>query len=245
MSVRLIRTAAVIGILGVVGSTGLADARPKPKPKAIPPVCNLVSDPAPDGHQFYAGNVDSHLNPVPTTGQDDTMDVVTADLATDAKNLTTVIRMRKAARSSSSSPTGIQWQFNFNADGYQLFTAVTSDPVNGLQGTFGYFDKTVGGYSIAGKATAVVDPATNEVRVTVPLATLNSPTGTAGGAGAAIKSGTKFDTMIASAGGAVIINSPGGPISGTLLTNGMPSGEVDTSDKTYVGGSPSCVVVGK
>ncbi len=250
MSARVIRTACVIGLITTVGVAGVANAGKRPKPKPIPPVCNLVSDPTPDGFQIYPGSVDPRLGAVPGQGQDDALDIVTADVATDAKNLTTVIRMRKTATSTTSSPTGLQWQFTFTVDGTQLFTSVTTDPVNGTQGTFGFFDKTLKSFSIAGTAAATVDTAKGEVRVTVPLASFAAPTA-AHGANTPIKRGGKLETMSATVSGGLVVNSPApipvpvlGTISGTLLTNPYPDGDIDASDKTYTAGTPSCVKIG-
>jgi hypothetical protein len=212
---RVARTALCLALAGSLLGAGVAGAatRPKPKPK---PVCNLVTDDKGDADQ---GLTSASSQPA--------WDIVSADVATDTKNITTVIRVAKLSKAVSDDPLGSQWRFDFTVDGIKLFTQATSTPF-GDAFTIGYSDTTSHGFASSG-ATGVFDTAKNEVRVTAPLSSTSSK--------ATIKVGTKLTALEASDGD--YVNTAGG----------SPSGSFQADDalgaKSYTGGVLSCVKVGK
>ena len=239
MSARLLRTAVAVGLVATVATAGLAEAAKRPKTKPSPPVCNLIKDGAGDGYVLNASSLDSRLSPVPGFGQDDAQDILSADVATDAKTLTTVIRVKKAATTSSMAPTGLQWTFSFNYDGVTIQTSVSSDPAKGVSGLWAYATPTTN--TIGGPLKATIDTATNEVRATVPLADLV--------AHAAIKAGKHLDTLSASTSGLLLVpDAPVDPLTKNsttpLATLNTPSGQTVNGTGFYLAGAPSCVKVG-
>ena len=131
---------AVIGLLAVVaivGSGVSAGAAP------AKPVCNLVTDPA-------------DLPDSPS------LDVRSADVATDGKNLTAVVRVTDVdSTADPKTATGRNWRLSFTVDTRRILLNVNDGPA-------GMYDGSDAG------ATVSVNPAANEVRYTVPLAKLAS-----------------------------------------------------------------------
>ncbi|MCA1711189.1 MAG: hypothetical protein LC789_05930 [Actinobacteria bacterium] len=210
-----IRTAAVLALCVSVVGGGAAVAAPKAKPKPVP-VCNLVADDKGDatGGVVSPGNVPA-------------WDVTSADIATDAKTLTSVIRVDKLAKSVNDSPLGSQWRMDFFVGEKHLYTQATSTPF-GDKFIFGYTDTTSHRVADAG-ATGVFDLDLNEVRVSVPLSGIESQ--------AKITPGTKLTQLSAQAGD--YINTAGGSPS---LSNAADEAE---GAKPYAAATPSCVAVGK
>ena len=214
MSVRpvlaLVLTAAV-----AVGGAASAAPKKKPKPPA-PPVCNQIVDPKGDA---TAGVISSDNEP--------SWDVVSADIATDAKTLTTVIRVDKLAKSTSSDPLGSQWRFDFFVGETNLYTQATSTPF-GDRFVVGYTDSTSHAIANSG-ATGVFDEAKNEVRVSAPLSAFDAQ--------AKITPGGKLTQLGASAGD--YVNTAGGSPSGSFQADDA------AGSKPYATGTPTCVLVGK
>jgi hypothetical protein len=205
--------------LGVVtalcAATGVAAAATKPAPKPKP-VCNLIVDPKgdADGGFFSSSSVPA-------------WDVVSGDVASDAKSFTTVIRVDKLAKSSNDDPVGSQWRMDFAIADKKLFTQASSTPF-GDKFSFGYVDSTSHSVADSG-ATGVFDLVKNEVRVSVPLSTVDGQT--------KVTPGTKITGLEAQAGD--YVNTAGGSPS---LSNAADTG---TAAKAYAAGTPSCVVPGK
>ncbi len=216
MSARVIRTASVIGLITTVGVAGVANAGKRPKPKPIPPVCNLITDPAGDA---TGGLVSSSNQP--------DWDILSADIATNATMVTTVIRVAKLSK-TGSDPLGSQWRFDFTVGSVKLYTQATSTTSFGDKFIIGYTDSTSHAFASSG-ATGVFDLGTNEVRVTAPLAATATQ--------AKITPGTVLSTLGASAGD--YVNVAGGSPSDSVPADSA------TGDKNYVAGRASCVTVGK
>ena len=209
MSIRL-RPALAAALVVTVACTGIASAATK---KAAPkPVCNLVQDPK--GDADVAGGA----------GNDDTLDIVSSDIATKGKLVTAVVRVTKASTTSTNYPYGISWRLNFSVGDAQLFLSAISDR-SGVVGQYGYTD-TTGGH-IGGDATAVVDTAANEIRITTPLSSFADQ--------ATIKPGVVLSKL----------NSVTGAIAQVSGVGNLRFPTVDTAagDKTYTAGAPSCVPV--
>lgn len=214
MSVSVLRSAVVIAVAASIGVSGAAHAAPKKKP--VPPICNQIVDPKGDA---TAGAI--------STSNEPSWDIVSADVAADAKTLTTVIRVDKLAKSTSADPLGSQWRFDFFVGETNLYTQATSSPF-GDKFVAGYTDTT--SHSIANSgATGVFDEAKSEVRVTVPLSAYDAQ--------AKITPGTKLTQLAVSAGD--YINTAGGSPSGSIQADDATGG------KPYATGTPTCVVIGK
>ncbi|HVE63745.1 MAG TPA: hypothetical protein VNB94_08100 [Mycobacteriales bacterium] len=203
--------------LVIAGSALSAEAAPKKKTKPAPPVCNLVQDAKGDATQLYVLGEGSVPN-------EPALDIVTADVASNGKQMTTVLRVDKLARNSSGSPYGNIWYAYFNVGGIDFYTQAQS-PLTGDVFTVGYVAPDTGLRTALpdNAATGVLDMDKNEVRVTFNLAQL-TPQATA---------------------------KPGSKITGLRgLSNRSAVRVVLQSDeaigaKSYIEGSPSCVAVGK
>jgi hypothetical protein len=143
MRTRSLVAAAAIAPL-LLGAGAAHAAKPKPKPK---PVCNLIADAKGDATGTGFGN---------NGPNDPALDIVSADLATDATRLTAVIRVAALAGSTDTAPTGRGYDVTFSVKG-------TTFAVRGVLSPAGdrWYD---------GNGTGVVDKAKNEIRITVPLA---------------------------------------------------------------------------
>jgi hypothetical protein len=208
-------------------TSALAATRAKPAPK---PVCNLVTD----------ATGDSGIDPVPGDANDD---IVSADIASDGKKLTAVLRMAAMAQ-PDPAVLGRALSMEFTAKGSEnlLFLAARTYPT-GTKYLFGYTadDPNTGvttRYTI-GEAVGSVDPAKKEVRITAPNAAF-APSGTK------LVKGTKLSALTASSDrifgqGVVPSQEVGGqraPLGGLTLRFD------DATGKSYVVGTLSCVKPG-
>jgi len=202
-----LRTALSISALSLAALAPQASAAPS---------CNLIEDAKGDATQLYILGEGSVPN-------EPALDIVSADVASNGKQMTTAIRVDKLARNSSGSPYGNIWYVYFSVGGIEFYTQAQS-PLTGDVFTVGYIADT--GLRTAlpdNTATGVVDLEKNEVRVTFNLAQLATQ--------APAKPGSKITGLRG-------------------LTNRSAVRVVLQSDeaigaKSYVEGSPSCVVVGK
>jgi hypothetical protein len=213
VSARL-RPALACAVLAVATVAGTMHA------SAAAPVCNLVTDPAGDANGTF---LQEGISGVPS---EDAVDIVSGDVATKGKLLTTVLRVKKLAASSPTAPGGLHWKFFFNVNDTQIYTQAVAATGAAPTFTFGTIDETAGTSKSLGEATGVLDTAKNEVRITVPLSALPETP----------KAGKKITTLAPNAG-----RFFGNDNVGTF----SDSTDLATSDKTYTVGAPSCVVVGK
>ncbi len=219
---KLTRTVVCLTLVASVAGAGSAVAATKPKPKPVKPVCNLVVDPAGDA---------SLQAPLPG---DDALDIVGADIASDAKNVTAVIRL-KSVSSNGLGQLGRDVQMNFDLAGAeaQVWIGYTTSAYGGDAFQYGLIGKGTGGStSPTGKAAGVVDKVKNEIRMTVSVADLNAL--------GKIKPGAKVTNIAVSAAQLVgIAPNPSGAY-------GFASEDLDDAagTKAYIAGSPSCVKPG-
>jgi hypothetical protein len=122
----------------------------KHRPK---PVCKLVTDGSGDAKGFASA--------VTMPSSDANLDIISADVATNATTLTGVLRVSKLASSDSTAPTGWEYQVTFGVNG-------VTDGVNVVIGPNG---TTWHG----GKGKGKIDAAKKEIRISVPLSALNVP----------------------------------------------------------------------
>ncbi|MCW2571315.1 MAG: hypothetical protein JWO88_1373 [Frankiales bacterium] len=215
MSVRLrpVLASAVVAVVALTGALQAASAKPAR-------VCNLVTDPAGDANGTF---LQEGISGVPS---EDAVDITSADVATNGKLLTTVLRVKKLSASSPTSPGGLHWKFFFNVGGAQIYTQAVAATGSAPTFAFGTIDATSGTSKSLGTAEGVLDTAKNEVRVTVPLSALPERP----------KSGSKINTLAPNAG-----RFAGNDNVGTF----SDSTDSATSDKSYTVGALSCVAVGK
>jgi hypothetical protein len=203
--VKLVRPALAVAVGASLVVAGTAGAVTKPKP-----VCNLVKDAAGDA---------SVQPPLPS---DDSLDIVSADVASNAKNVTAVLRLKSLGATSPYSVTGRNYYMQFDAPGAAnpIYFSAESD-ATGTSYHWGDLETAngLGTYTTKGDATGVTDVAKNEIRMTVSVRDLADLGKT--------KPGNKLSSLHAS----------------TTAVLGVLVADVDTADgsKSYVAGSPSCV----
>ena len=192
MSMRQTLAVSAALALAAAGAAHAAPARPKPKP-----VCNLVTDPANDTF----------------TGAK-SLDILSADVATDGKVVTGVIRFAKLVKPTEepASPTGgfYQLQFTYNGSGHVLTAHITPKGEE---------------YGPTGKSTGKYDLAKNEVRIHVKATELaGSPV---------FKPGSLLTNFVVR----TDIGNPTVPVGSTFQI----LGDSASGNKPYPVGYPSCV----
>ena len=241
-----IRPALSASLIIVVAASGVANAATHKKKAATPkPVCNIVTDPAGDAP------FDPSLGlGVTAPGNDDNADILSADISSDAKNLTAVIRVKSLASPDSAWPEAHLYMLSWSVPGHDtpVYLAGTVDPNPasagyGPQYVFGDGGSTAAGtllyYNIDYSATVkgTVDAAKNTITLSVPLAQLK-------GYGT-YTPGTHFSGITVQT--QQLLNGPtfgqNVPGAGGSLGWGWQS---DTASglKDYVAGTPSCVKPG-
>lgn len=208
-----LRTALAASLVAGVALAGGASAAPKP-------VCNLMTDPKGDA---------SFLDTVPN---DPSLDIVSADVATDAKTLTGVLRVDRFSAVSPTSPLGRGYYVLFNAPKAEfpiyLNVQITPDLTRFAWGTRETLASGNGSFVRQGDATGVVDAGSNELRISVPLADVAAVT--------KLSPGTKLTALTAQTTSVI----------GTSASGGLVATIDDAAgSKAYVTGTKSCVVPGK
>jgi len=216
--VKLVRPAVCATLAASLVVAGAATAATKPKPK---PVCNLVTDANGDANGFFV--TDTGL-PVPPS--DDYLDVVSADIASDAKTVTAAIRP-KAVGADPMAPTGSAYYFNFSIGGTPVYLTAQTDGSGAWTYNYGDFAGEGGTRNDLGTATGVVDAAKKEIRITASVKSWADP----------IKAGaTKLTDLNVLAQRFIGVSGVGGA---------TPSADEATSAKVYLAGAASCVKPGK
>jgi len=204
--VRGIVSAIVVAALVIAGAAS-ATVKKKPAPKPVPPVCDLV--------KTTAGGV-----------TDQSLDITSADVATDATRLTTVIRVAKLTTGTDpNSPAGRQWTLSFTIDGHLV-------SVNVYDGPFGTMASYPGD-------TPVLDTTKNEIRFTILLSKLADASATP-----QVRNHVSVLTAFNVSSNETVEGPdvPGAVHGGTLFRLQQP--DAATSTKKYIAGTPSCVKVG-
>lgn len=147
---KILATAALVPLVVGVGAADAAKPKPKPKPKT----CFIMTDIAKDGTGTGNGT--------PAVAPDDpSLDLLSADIATNAKTLTAVWRVSNVTpANTTSAPTGRAYTTTFNVRGQVVTVRAILSPAGDKWGDGG---------------TGKVDPAKNEVRMHIPLAKLAVP----------------------------------------------------------------------
>lgn len=219
---KLARPALCLALVASVAAAGAAGAvtKPKPKPK---PVCNLVKDPAGDA---------SAQPPLPN---DDSLDIISADVASDAKSFTAVIRVKNVSATGLSQLGGdLQVQFDLAGAVAPVWIGYNNSAYGGQAFQYGVIGQgQAGSTAPTGDATGVIDTVKNEIRMTVPVADLN-------GLGKA-KPGAKVSNInVATSQVAGVAPNP----TGVYAFDSLPVDDA-AGTKSYIAGYPSCVKPGK
>lgn len=214
------KTRAVLALSAILASglaAGADAAVKKPKPKPVPPVCNLVTDAPGDANGA-------------TRQKDDTLDVVSADAASDLNSFTGVIRLTASPEGAdNNAPLGRSYYLLWNAPGAanQLYLNALI-PLSGAP-TYTWGELVpgtgAGSYTKAGDATGFI--AGKEIHITVPIKDL--------AAKMTNKAGTAITSLTVST--TYRIGAPVGP--------GVVSEADNATGKGYTLGAKSCVTPGK
>lgn len=219
MRIRLI---AVAGLVLAVATSTVAVAAPKAASKTAP-LCKLVVDPPND--LLSGAFLDPRLAPVGRP-YDPALDILSADVASDANTLTGVIRVAKLTVGDPLAPTGriyrLEWKVRSTGQGGYLVAQITP----------------TGNLFQLGSGTGVVDTVKNEVRISVPISRLidSAAFGQPGQALLNLNAITDLAYPVVPVAGAQQM-----PIGLTLIGG---DGTALTGAKPYPLGAPSCVKVG-
>ena len=215
MNARLTALLAVT-VLTCAGAGAAEAAAKKPKPKPAAPVCNLVQDGPGDGRGLNGAN--------------DQLDILSADIASDAAHLTAVLRLKAApAADDQNSPVGKLYTVGFTAGkAGDVFLQARLTKAGGAaysanSGTAAKFN--------TGSATGAFTG--TEVRISVPLSSLVIA--------GALKPGSSFSAL--NAGSRVLTLTTAGVPGEQDSLSGTTAGDDASADgkKTYTAGAASCV----
>ena len=220
MRVERVAVAVVVGV-GVL-------AAPVAHASSARPACDLVTD-APN----------DVMPAMPAMSNSD-YDIRSADIATDKRKLTAVIRLSSLAPEDTASIAARDYEFQFGANGH-TFGLQASLLTGGVSFEAVVYDTSEPGAQSGtdlAEISGVIDSAHHEIRITAPLSTF---------APYATFKQTYIDqlyVMSARAIGAGDTQSPDGRIQ---IGSQSAAYVVDTASSTarYVPGRPSCVRVGK
>ena len=216
MRIRLLRPALGAGLISVVAVAGLAGAAPAKV------ACNLIQDEKDDTFLLRSQDAAGAYGP-----QEDAADIVSADVASNAKTITGVIRVKSLAKAASTSPGGLSYDINLTSSATEsplYLRAVVPNSGDGTAEAGSRESVVVTSVSAPlGAGTVVVDKAKNEVRFSFPVALFDSVGG--------LKVGTKLNF--------------GDVTTGRAAGSRAVFADVATDGKTYVAGSKSCVAPGK
>lgn len=204
-----VRPALALALLPALLAAGAATAAP------AKPVCDLIKDAAGDGEVV--------------TPADD-FDILSADIASDGKKITAVLRL--AGNPAAVNPQalgGKNYYVSFSAggSGQPQFLSASFDPVLGASYSTG-FEEDVNG---VGNKTSDAEPATGKVDGKV--ITITAPLGAFSGR-ASVKPGKKLSGLTAEVFALV----------GTSATGGLLALADEATGGSYVAGSRSCVKPG-
>lgn len=217
----LIVLALGASLLVVVGPADAAAKKPKP-------VCNLIKSPPGDAAVLGVG--DPNIN---------TMDILSADIAADKKNVTAVIRVKKLATTApTGAPTGMTWRFGFKLEDFTFGMAAHADPTGAVHYDASYSSpgiNTLYGADLPGR----LDFARNEIHITAPTSLF--------AAQATIKPGKELTNLTALTAGEVSVPDKTRKVAaGGTVFQSAPLGYNNAKGSDgYVVGTSSCVTPGK
>lgn len=244
---KLARPALAIALAGSVAGVGVAHAAAKPKPKPKP-ICQFLKDAVGDGN----GHDTAGISPFPINGinspvpmpavaggpSTDALDITSADIAGDKKNLTVVIRTKKLAAKDTSAPTGMRWALGFTAEETVFTLAAHTDPTGKISFDAAHYDPIKGGLLYGGGATGTFDTAKSEIHITVPTSLLATE--------ATIKPGAVLsDVFVNAAPEVAIVDATGKVVDGAFFETTLTYSDTATAAAPFKVGTATCVTPGK
>ena len=136
-----------------------AAAAPLAHASSARPACDLVTDPSGDVILAAPGVANGDY------------DITSADVATDKRHLTAVIRLSSLAPEDTASPAARDYEFAFTANGHS-FGLEAALLTGGVSFDAVVYDTTAPGGrtgTAIGEITGIVDSAHHEIRMTAPL----------------------------------------------------------------------------
>lgn len=217
--------AARAALAGASLLAGALLALPSDAATKVRPVCHLVTDP----------RGDAAVVATPHVPGGDTDDLLSADIASNGRTVTAVLRMVAIAVPDPVAPMGRSYVFSFMLRGATLpyFLAVRTYPT-GTRYEYGSYSIDATGQSyvrVLGHGTGSVNATTREVRVSAPVA---------GFLPRSVRRGTTLVELSASVYrhlGQVMEDPDVAPVHAPYLATKFDEGQGDR----YVVGTPSCV----
>lgn len=225
-----IRVALLASVLAVGAVATASDAAPKG------PSCNLIEDKKGDTFAARHQDIVHETSGAPSYGpQEDALDIISGDLASDGKTLTAVLRVVKLSESAGTSPGGLSFRVQFLAPTTAADENLwLSARVGGGSTVFtaGYRAIQANLSTKLADVVGIFDSAKNEIRISAPIQTFDSRGG--------IKPGAKltFGGLDQTASRFAAVN----PVTGA---DTAAFADVTSSDATYTVGAKSCVKPGK
>lgn len=218
-----LRAALVVTSIAVAGLAGSSHAAP---------ACNLIEDAKND--TFALRNQDTVKAYGP---QEDSLDIITGDIAASKTELTATLRVVKMAKTAATAPNGLSFRIQFLTPGTPDDTNLWIDArIDGTGATvFGAGSRAITANlsTKLAEAKGVFDFEKSEVRITAPLDVWSTVAGK-------IKTGDKITL-----GGLDQTASRFGAVNPATGAGTAVFADVTTSDKTIAVGAPSCLEVGK
>lgn len=169
MRIRALVAAGVV--LAVLAGLAGPAAQAKTKPKPPPPLCNLVVSPVGDTPSLLSNRNGVLVDVLTAThqtlpyktppGYDPALDLVSADIASNATTITVVFRLAKLGGPDTTAPFGryysFSWAWGSSGVGASIAARITPQGNSFGPGT---------------GATGVVDVAHNQIRVSQPIGSM-------------------------------------------------------------------------
>ena len=241
------RAVLIAGLAATVAVGGTANAAThKAKPKKVTPVCNLVTDPTGDAPFDPTLGLAASRLPSDPNG-----DITSADISSDGKFVTAVLRVKSLATPDTTFPEAHFYMLSWTAPGHSspVYLGATVDPnpasaaygpqfVFGDGGTFGPSQFSLSYYNIgSGAVKGTVNTAKGTITMSVPISA-SSKFGK-------FTPGNTFSSIEAST--QALVNGPVlpanvAPVGGSIAWGWQE--DVADSGKVYKAGTPSCVKPG-
>jgi hypothetical protein len=202
---------------------------------AAKPLCQIVTD---DTGDTFVARAQDGTKPGP---QEDGFDITSADVASDGKVVTAVIRVKTLTTSIQTSPVGVGYSFDFLSPTSTMQASLRAVYITGQAP---YFEATYKDPSVPnspstflGLAKGFADAKTKSVHITAPLSLFAGVLGT-------MKKGTKiFPAADAATTGRAVPPSPG--TAGQPVATRFVFADVAAGGKAIAVGQASCVKPGK
>ena len=220
-----------LALAGPAVLAGAPLAAPATAATKVRPVCHLVTD----------DRGDAGTTAVPHVPGGDTDDILSADVASDGRTVTTVIRMADVQVPDPDAPAGRGYSFSFQLRGAPTTYFLTARTyATGTRYQYGSYAVDGAGQSyvrVLGEGTGTVSPTAHEVHVSAPAAAFRPQQ---------VRRGATLVSLTARAyrwwGQGLVDDRDVGPVHAPLYGTGSAFDEA--LGNRYVVGTPSCVRLG-